>query len=330
MKVARLLSALRFGLDDVATPQLWPDLELGGYLDEGLVKLCADTKILKDQATVGEVLSSAVVTLTGTAGQVDSVKVDDITITSGAVSFNSDLPTTATDLAANINAFMATPGYIATGNPIYTADATAGDGSLSITAVAGTGVNPNDYVVQTTTSGGDLAAADTTMSGGTSLCEMYLVPDRSEYPVDPRVFFIERIKPADRAALGRATIDWMDSNRPRWESDNPGTPKAFIPDASPGTVTFWPTPDTAETVKVRVCRGPLSPIIASDGSTVNTDLDIELSDFHMEGVKYWAKRCAYLKKDAETFRPENAGDFEKRYYAFVEDVKRKILFSEAM
>ena len=53
------------------------------------------------------------VTLAGSGGAVDMIAVNGVDIMSGSVAFNVDLPTTATDVAANITAFTSTPNYTA-------------------------------------------------------------------------------------------------------------------------------------------------------------------------------------------------------------------------
>jgi len=322
MKLSRLLTILRNELDDnplSESTRLWSDVELAEYLDEGIIKFCEETRILRDSATVGETLSTATVTLTGTSGQVDSVTVNDVTITSAAVAFDSDLPTTATNLASNINAN--------TSSPNYTADASAGDGSLIISAVAGTGGNPNGYDVVTTCSGGDLAADDSEMADGTSLCELYLLAERAAYPTDSRIVQIERVSPSDRPILKKRSQIWMDENIPDWEYASSGTPEIFITDISPDSITFYPKPDTAETVTCTIARQPLTSMMV-DEYTPYYALDIELRDIDLEGVRYWARRCAFLKEDAETLRPQKAEYFENKYDETVERKKRRMTLSQ--
>ncbi len=327
MNVGLLLNILRNELDDNGIVPLWTDRELAGHIQEGQVKFCRDTRIFKDSFTVGEVLASAVITLAGTSGQVDSVKVNGITVTSAAVPFNATLAQTATDLAANINAFMLTAGYIASGNPVYAADASAGGGTLTLTAVAGTGANPNGYAVIVAASGGNLVGTAPSLSGGTSICQIYLLAGVSAYAIDPRVFVVDILEQhGGRWPLEKKTLGWMNRMVPGWRNTTPATPRMMITDAAPHTVIVWPTPDINYTYDATVYRKPLNSVFDTSGNVI-TDLELELDDEYLEGVKYWAKRCAYLKNDSETLHPELATYFENQYGMFVENTKRKLIFA---
>lgn len=89
----------------------------------------------------------------GASGSVDDITVDSVSIMSGAESFDSDLATTASNVADNINAH--------TSSPNYTAEASSA--TITITAVdAGTG--PNGFVVSSSTT--TITTTDTNMSGG--------------------------------------------------------------------------------------------------------------------------------------------------------------------
>jgi len=98
--------------------------------------------------------ATGTVTLTGGAsGSVNSVTVDGVTITSGAVPFNVSLNQTATDLAADINAFVSTPEY--------TASAAGAVVTITATELSAT---PNGYVVATTLT--TITATTANLSGG--------------------------------------------------------------------------------------------------------------------------------------------------------------------
>lgn len=91
----------------------------------------------------------------GASGSVDGITVNSIQIMSGAEAFATDLPTTASNVAANINAFTSTPNYTAVANGAI----------VTITAsVAGVGENTNAVVSSVTT----ITKTDTNMAGGTS------------------------------------------------------------------------------------------------------------------------------------------------------------------
>lgn len=107
----------------------------------------------------------------GSAGSVDSITVNAVTITSGAESYDTDLDTTASNVADNINAHTSTPNYTAS----------ASGATITITSVTkGTAVNTYAVVSTTTT----ITSTDTNMAGATADIE-----DSSDTPF------------ADKAAL---------------------------------------------------------------------------------------------------------------------------------
>lgn len=102
-----------------------------------------------------EVLSTGSVELTGGAsGSVDSITVDGVTITDGAVAFNSSLTQTAADLAAEINRSQSSPEYTATSSGAV----------VTIIAKRGAGAAPNTFVVSGTLS--TITATYTDFAGG--------------------------------------------------------------------------------------------------------------------------------------------------------------------
>lgn len=90
---------------------------------------------------VANTFSTGTVDLTGGAsGSVDGITVDSVEVMSGAESFDTDLTTTAANVASNITANTSSPNYTATSSGTL----------ITITADA-LGSGPNTFVVQTTT-----------------------------------------------------------------------------------------------------------------------------------------------------------------------------------
>lgn len=110
------------------------------YLQRFTLDLNANASIISDRTPVATSAVGTLTLATGGSGSVDTVTVNGVTITSGSVSFTTDLATTATAVAANITAHTSTPNYTATavGTTIY------------ITSVT-TGSSVNGYVVAATT-----------------------------------------------------------------------------------------------------------------------------------------------------------------------------------
>ena len=103
-----------------------------------------------------ENLASVSITLGGSSGSVDSVIIDGVTITSGAVNFNTSPSQTATDLAADITSNTSSPDY----------NATASGAVVTITGDTLSGSTPNGNAVTVNTTTMTAALSSSTMSGG--------------------------------------------------------------------------------------------------------------------------------------------------------------------
>ena len=128
-------------------------------LERFTIDSTGNSSIITDRTPVA-IAASATVTLTGgAAGSVDSITVDSVELLTGAVAFNTDLATTADDVAADINVGTGTHGY----------SATADSGVITIEADVSQGSTPNGYVVAVTTT--TITATNTDMSGGSFALE---------------------------------------------------------------------------------------------------------------------------------------------------------------
>lgn len=245
MKVSEIIDGVRGRIDDVEQ-STWGDQEMvDDYLNDAIEELCRRTEILTDSSTVGEVLSSATITLGAFGGSIASVTVNGVVVTSAAVAFNTDLTTTAAALASNINAYTSSPDYTATSSGAV----------VTIKAKAGTGANPNGYVVSVSITG--MTATVTNMAGGTSLCQIYLLPGISVYSLDSRVIDVERVKPSLLSwPIQKKTKAWLDHNEPGWEKLS-GDPKYFLP-SDTGKIRIVPKPKVADTVDMDITRLPLA------------------------------------------------------------------------
>jgi roadblock/LC7 domain-containing protein len=106
-------------------------------------------------ARTAEVLATGNITLTGGAGgSVDTLTVNGVDILGGAVAYNTSLNQTATDVAAQINAFKANVRY----------SAAAVGAVVTISALPGTGASPNGFVVARTST--TITTTVANMAGG--------------------------------------------------------------------------------------------------------------------------------------------------------------------
>jgi hypothetical protein len=90
----------------------------------------------------------------GASGSVDSITVDGVNVMSGSVAFTTNLSTTATAVASNINAHTSSPEYTA---------AAVGT-TITISAASAAGSDPNGYVVAVTST--TITTTKTDMAGG--------------------------------------------------------------------------------------------------------------------------------------------------------------------
>lgn len=124
------------------------------YLQRFTVDGTLNSSVVSDRTPVA-VAASATVTLTGGAsGSVDSIQVNSVELLSAPVSFNTDIDTTASDVATDINTGTGTHGYTAT----------ASSGVITIEASINVGSDPNHYAVVVTTT--TITFTNTDMSGG--------------------------------------------------------------------------------------------------------------------------------------------------------------------
>lgn len=101
-----------------------------------------------------EVQATGTVTLSGSAGSIDGVTVNGVSVIDASVPFNTTLTQTALDLAAAINSSAS--------NPEYTASASGS--VVTIAAKRGTGAGANGYVIAGTLT--TLTATYAALSGG--------------------------------------------------------------------------------------------------------------------------------------------------------------------
>jgi hypothetical protein len=143
------------------TQQLFVYCHSGGAnkLERFTIDSTGNSSIVTDRTPIA-IASTCTVTLTGgAAGSVDDITIDGTSIMTGAVAFNTDLATTADDVATDINVGTGTHGY----------SATAASGVITIEADISQGSTPNGYVVAVTTT--TITATNTNMGGGSFALE---------------------------------------------------------------------------------------------------------------------------------------------------------------
>ena len=123
-------------------------------LERFTIDSTGNSSIVTDRTPVAAAASCTVTLTGGAAGSVDSITVDSVELLTGAVAFNTDLATTADDVAADINVGTGSHGY----------SATADAGVITIEADIGEGSTPNGYAVVVTAT--TITTTNTDMAGG--------------------------------------------------------------------------------------------------------------------------------------------------------------------
>ena len=130
---------------------------------------------------------------------------------------------------------------------------------------------------------------------------------------------ILRIRSAIRSDTGRdvEVINRDDMPVRRWYFDGvPAAVKALIIGMEAGKARVFPKSNETVDIHLTVFRLPLTHITAADQ-------DFEIPAEHHQHLLHWVKHRAYMKQDAETFDRTRAEEFEGRFRAYCEQVKRE-------
>jgi len=266
----------------VDAKRLFADWELASYASDAEKEIARELECLRDSDTIGYL------TLDGTSGQINSVSVSTIVITSAAVPFAANLTTTAANLAANINAHTSEPKYRAVAR-----------GSLVIIkTLPNTGYPAGGY---------SLAASATTMTAAATnlpgLCRHVVAIGQRYLPLDERILRITRFKPSTQTSpITLATREYMDDMFPGWETYENGTITYGIPEYESNELIISSPSDAVEMIEQGVIRLPLA-----DLSIANPEAVPEVAAKYHESMVEWVMGKAYTKRDVlETFDPGRA------------------------
>ncbi|RJP48711.1 MAG: hypothetical protein C4586_08310 [Anaerolineaceae bacterium] len=284
------------GTDSKRGFQLW---ELVSYANRAEREIARRLELLKDSDTIGYI------DLSGSAGQIDSVSVTGVTITSGAVPWATSEATTAANLAVNITAYSSTPNYRAVSRGTL----------VIIKAVPQTGYPTTGYSLTATASGG-MAAAVTNLTG---LCRHVLSIGQRHLTLHEKVIRITRFKPYSQTrSLFLFTKEDMDASFPDWETEANGTVSHGVPDYESNEIIVRPPSSAIELIEQDVIRFPLA-----DLSTSSMDGLPEIKSEHHETMVEKMMELAYRKNDVEVRDLTRATTHETQYEKMIEDWKRE-------
>jgi hypothetical protein len=301
MNLTQIVEMARGRLDDAGKKGVsdskkgWKTPDLAGFADDAESEIARRLFLLEDHDTIGYIK------LTAAVGQIDSVSVSGVVITSAAVVYATSLANTAALLAANINAYTSTPNYRA-----------AARGALVIVkAIPNTGYPAAGYSLTAAVSAG-MAVAATDMPG---LCR-HIIPIGGRFiGLHSRVWRITRFKPASQARpIGFKTRAQMDYEVPDWETQVNGTIYKCIPDYEAGEAIVHPPSNIVELIEQGCFRLPLVPLTDDDMLAVP-----EIGEKYHIAMVDWIIRQACLKPDIETWFKELGKQAESDFLSRIEN-----------
>jgi hypothetical protein len=279
------------------TQKLWSDAELTGYATDAEREISRELFCLHDSDTIGYL------TLSGKTGQIDSVVVSGVTVTSATVVFSQSLDYTAALLAANINALTALPA-----NPQYRAFSRGP--LVFIKAVPNTGFPAAGYVITANASAG-ITAAVTELPG---LCRYVIQVGQRYLTMSDKVSEITRFKIGDQfTPLKTYSKETMDQREANWETRSPGDTEGVVVDYDRGEIIVVPPAGHVIVAEVDCYRLPLV-----DFDSANMLQLPEIAEKYHIAMPDWMCRQAYRKNDVETMDLTRADMSEKEFRRRVE------------
>src|SRR5574337_350208 len=289
-------------LDDekgVDSKKLWQNWELVSYANQAERDIAGRLELLKDSDTIGYLV------LSGTAGQINSVSVSGVVITSAAVPFAASEAATAANLAANITSYTSTPDYraVARGTVVI------------IKAVPHTGYPASGYSLAASVAGGGSVA----VTNLTGLCRHVLAIGQRHIALHEKIIKITRFKPyAQTRPLSLYSKDAMDASYPGWEGEINGTVKNCVPDYENNEAIVYPPSKSVELIEQDVIRLPLVDLTISNPTAFP-----EIKAEHHETMIEKMMSLAYMKRDVEIQDPIRSSAHNTAYLTLVEQWRRE-------
>lgn len=278
--------------------KFWPADELAIIATNVEADIAERLHCLLESDTIGYIR------LSGTAGQVSSVSVSGVTITSGVVTYTTSLANTASLLAANIRNHTSTPNYRAISR----------DDLVIIKAVPGS-FPAAGYSIAATVSGG-MAAAVTDLPG---LCRIAVAANDQYLMMHEKVVeFDRRLRMVDHESnLTLKTKEQMDALSSGWETSTANTPAYAIPDYDTKELVLSCPMDTADMIETTVFRKPLFEFSESKLTQI-PEIPLEYHPIIVTGM---VKECL-LKNDVETYDLKQGMKYEAEYLDAIDKAKQ--------
>lgn len=137
----------------------------------------------------------------------------------------------------------------------------------------------------------------------------------NSYPLDSRVLAVLRlVVPGITRPLSRVTFDELDRVSPGWQEQT-GEPSQYCLDLDANTIYLDRLPlDAYAGATLTVNRLPLADLALYDAGPPEVDaVELEIPEQYHVDLIDWVERCAYLKRDTETYDKVRADAAELRF-----------------
>jgi hypothetical protein len=137
-----------------------------------------------------------------------------------------------------------------------------------------------------------------------SICEIAVTSGTSTYALDKRVIFVRRAKlNSQHQALRSVDYRDLDEQDPSWESAQNAKPRAWVRNWESQRIRLWPTPNANDTLRLRVVRSPLAPMVSLSADNP------EIPERFHRGLVNWMLFRFFSKKDTQTQDDKRAAEY---------------------
>lgn len=137
------------------------------------------------------------------------------------------------------------------------------------------------------------------------------VADATDVALSALVLDVTRARiSGEELPMAIKSVEQMDDENPRWESRTSATPCVLVTERNGAGLKarLWPPAAEAGTLLLTVNRLPLTDLNTDDDSP---EIPVQYHDRLID----WMLRCAYLKRDSETYNEKAAKEAEARFIA---------------
>lgn len=312
MKRSEIVALFRSRIDDAEQPYLWKDPEVWRYLDDAHAQAAIRARLIRDSSSPAVCVLSFLSPVDAiTAANIEALALQVVTVAAEtAIALDGD--------AGMITAFALVVTAVEDVVEASEAAVIAQGTGASVRQLRTAGVALNEALVAARLVASSLAHAPVTAAMATvRTVALDAAITASELAAAGDVSMSKLVREVIRARVDGAqpldipSVDAMDAERPGWESrTGAGTPRSLVLERTSGGLRarLYPLPATSGTLRLTVTRLP--------SSNLNTDDDEpEIQAEHHEALVHWMMRCAYLKRDSETYDKAQSDDCEARFAA---------------